>query len=280
MRPVTLTWFILGLITSSSAFAWNLEPCSAQGQKAQERAAYRKAVETAAPGSELYTPHAFPKAKSEVVENFVYYHRTAFSDTPAAALPPADRHFFELLDAGQIRFEVLQVVNWNPLRCGSRKERAFYHVVRAFNDATGEEVLRASIEDNGHVARVRHKPDAEALPPIPSLASAATSAQARFGLQPKGLQYVAAWGTLSCDEVQPCVAFQSGAGAYLMDVRRGESPVFRIEAAASRLSLGRDLTPERRVARIESLRQRGQELVSLGFDSFSPAARLPERPRP
>jgi len=152
MRTPTTAWLILGLIAgSASLHAWTLEPCSSQGPEAQSRAAYRRALESAAPGTALYTPHLFPTSNADVIEDFVYYHRNAFSDTPLAAMPAPDRHFFELLDAGKIRLEVFQVENWDLLRCGPRKERAFYYIVRAFDRTTGDEVLRASVEDNGHV---------------------------------------------------------------------------------------------------------------------------------
>lgn len=281
MRRLIMNCFVLSLTIGSTALgAWDLETCSAEGKNAQGRAAYRRALEAAAPGTALYTPNVFPKSASAVIENFVYYHRNAFSDTPAPEMPPPDRRFFELLDADRLRFEVFRVENWNPLRCGPRKERAFYHVVRVFDRTTGEELLRASIEDNGHVARVRHKPAEGSLPPILSLAEVVASIKGRFGLQPRNLQYVAAWGTIRCDEVQPCVAFQDAAAVHLTSTAAAGAPIYRIDVDAKRLSMRRDLAPAQRTALLTSVRQRGQELVSLGFDRFSTATRVIERARP
>ncbi|MFL6232720.1 MAG: hypothetical protein ACJ76N_06265 [Thermoanaerobaculia bacterium] len=270
--------FILGVLAGPAILgAWTLEPCNASGPEAQSRAAFRQALATAAPGSPLYTPHPFPKSQADVVDNFLYYHRNAFSGAPAE-LPDADRRFFELLDTGKIRFEMIRVENWNPLRCGPRKERAFYYVVRAFNSSTGEEVLRASVEDNGHVARVRHKPDGGSLPPVPALADAAGSAQRRLGLRPQQAQYIAAWGTLRCDEVQPCVSFEDGANAYVMAALNGAA-VYRIDSGA-RLSFRRDLQPAQIGARADALRKQKKELMSLGFDSFSAVSPVAGSPQP
>jgi hypothetical protein len=278
MRASTTVWLILGIVAgSTSLHAWTLQACSSQGPDAQSRAAYRRALEAAAPGTALYTPHLFPKSEADVIEDFVYYHRNAFSDMPPAAMPTPDRHFFELLDAGKIRFEVFQVENWDLLRCGPRKERAFYHIVRAFDRTTGDELLRASVEDNGHVSRVRHRPLEAPLRPIASLAQVTASARSRFGLQPSNAQYVAAWGTVRCDEVDPCVAFKQGAEVFL--ATPAAEAVYRLEAASSRLSLHGDLAPSQKEARLESLRQQGRSLVSLGFDTFTTATRV-EPPKP
>lgn len=279
MKALVTAWFVLGLTIGSAAFgSWYLENCSTTGDAARSRAEYRSSLQKATPGTALYTPNAFPSSDSQVVENFLYYHKNAFSATSWAELPAPDRRFFELLEQDQLRFEVLKVVNWNGLRCGPRKERAFFHVIRAFDRASGEELLRASVEDNGHVARVRHKPQEGVLPAISPISGVVSSVAGRFGLRPANPQYVSTWGTLRCDEVQPCVAFQAGGTSYLAINREG-APVYRIEGASRRLSLSRDLTPAQRDAHLKSLRKLGQDLVSLGFDAFVPATRVVE-PRP
>jgi len=102
------------------------------------------------------------------------------------------------------------------------------------------------------------------------------STRSRFGLQTSNAQYVAAWGTVQCDEVDPCVAFKQGAEVFLATPA---GAVYRLEAASSRLSLHRDLAPSQREARLESLRQQGRHLVSLGFDAFTTATLVePTRP--
>lgn len=268
MQRLAMICAILGLTLGSARLAaWTLEPCNSGGENAQSHREYRRALEAAAPGTSLYTPHLFPTAQEDIVENFLYYHRNALSR--AAELPQADRVFFDLLQQGRIRFQAIRVVNWSPLACGPRKQRAFYHVLRAFDRVTGEELLRVSVEDNGHVFRVRHKPEHGSLAPIPSLTEAGTSVKARSGVQPRNLQYVATWGTLRCDEVQPCVAFQDGSETYLVEAH-GKA-LYRLELTKRSLSMRKDLKSSSRDARILSLREEGRELVSLGYDRFTTA---------
>ena len=273
---ISTTSVLLGLILGPATLtAWTLEPCDPTSEHGKGQAAYRRALETAAPGTSLYTPHIFPKTQEEVVENFLYYHRTALSR--AIELPEADRIFFDLIEKKRVRFQMIRVVNWTPLSCGPRKTRAFYHILRAFDRSTGQELLRASVEDNGHVARVRHKPAQGDLPLVPSLLEVGTSAQARSGLRPRNLQYVATWGTLRCDEVQPCVAFQDGSENYLVQASAG-ARVYRLDLASGKLSMRDELAPTSRSSRIDTLRRAGRELVSLGYDRFTTAVAISKEP--
>lgn len=279
MRKILFVSVAILLLTAPPAVSdWTLVPCGSQAIGAETRAAFRRALAAAPRGSALYTPNAFPKSDAAAVDNFVYYHRTAFADTPASELRPGDRRFFELLAVGGIRFEVLRVVNWTPLQCGAHKERAFYFVLRAYDRRTGEELLRASVEDNGHVARVRHKPADTALPPIPPISAVVAAVENKLRTRGQDAQYVATWGTLQCDEVQPCVGFRAGGASYV--IAAGETgPAVRVDATSARLSLRRDFTAEKRGAVLESIRRKSQDLVSLGADTFVVASRVLHEPR-
>ncbi len=267
MKAFILVFGVLVAVSSSAvAQPWSLQPCSNDGAAAQSRAKYRAQVESAAPDTPLYTPHPYPTTDNQVIEDFLDYHQRAFSQTPADHIPEADLRLFDVVKRGDARFEVFDVSNWTPLRCGERKARKLFHVIRIFDRATGEELARASVDDAGHVARLRHVPADRPLSPIPSLAQTVASVRARTGLKPTNAEYISTWGTPGCDEVSPCVAFRDAKQTFV--TRGPQRTVFRFETDGPGISLSKDLTPAKRQQVLLDVKGRGQGLLSVGADLF------------
>jgi hypothetical protein len=171
---MTLYVVALSLLTGTVADArgWSLEDCDETGPAAEKRAEYAAAVKAAAPDTPLYAPHPFPRTDAEVFANFVAFHTSAFADTPLAAMSSHDQRLFTALQEQRIRYEVVDVENWSPLRCAVPKSRQAWLVLRLFDAADGTELARASVDDTGHVGRLRHRPSGRELAPILDLHSA------------------------------------------------------------------------------------------------------------
>jgi len=267
MKPFILALGLLAAVSSSAlAKPWSLQSCSTGGAAAQARAEYRTQVESAAPDTPLYTPHPYPTTDDQVIEDFLDYHLRAFSQTPVERIPEADRRLLDVVQSGDARYEVFDVSNWTPLRCGDRKSREIFHVIRIFDRTTDKELARVSVDDAGHVARLRHKPTDQTLAPIPSLAETVASVRARTGLKPVDAEYIATWGTPGCDEVSPCIALRNAQQAFV--TRGPQRTVFRFETAGPGISLSKDLTPEKRGQVLLDVKGHGQGLLSVGADVF------------
>jgi len=257
----------LGCLGAGAAAAWTPEPCRQDTAWAQTRHEYERAVKEAAPGSALYTAHPFPKTDQEVVESFIEFHSRAFADMPAERLGTEEQALFNALGENRLRFEVHRVVNWTPLACGPRKARRFFFVIRMIDRENGEELARASVDETGHVARLRHRPEGAGFPPWPALTEARAVLRARVAPGAHDPQLVATWGTLRCDEVEPCVAMRDGNRLWLTT----SGAVYRIDLARPEFSFRRDLGAGRREAVLQAVAQAGEKLISLGGDRFAVA---------
>jgi hypothetical protein len=246
--------------------------CDSDSAAAASRAEYAKAVRTAAPDTPYYAAHPFPRTDEQAIDDFVEFHTRAFGSLDVAVMPAAERRFFAALAADRVHFEVARVANWSPLRCGPRKARRYYFLIRAFDSETGTELLRVTVDDAGHVAHLRHKPEGRSLRPIPELAEARQQAAALLAGTPHDARYVTAWGSLRCDDLVPCIAMEGDAETLLMDGSTGD--LYRIRDAGKRFSFRTDLSPARRALTWDAARRAGGELITLGGDTVAVAQPL------
>lgn len=172
----------------------------------------------------------------------------------------------------------MKVENWTPLRCGSPKARTTWALLRLFDVDSGEELARATLDEIGHVARLRHRPIDRPLTPIPSLDLAEASLR-EVAPRARDSQFVSTWGTLKCDELVPCVAMRRGTRVLLLDSRTGR--LFEFDDSAPRRSFQRDvakLSGDQRASYLSGLAAENRALVSLGRDAFVEAALIGNAP--
>ncbi len=276
MKRFTIFLFVLLFCTAATAQSkpWSLEPCATTGPAASARAKYAAAVRAAAPDTPLYTPHPFPTTPQEVFEDFVVYHMNAFRDTPNTEIPPEQLRLLTALETNQVRYEVVKVEDWTPLRCGSRKARETWSVLRIFDTSTGDELVRATVDNVGHVGKLRLRPVDGSLAPMMDLSTATASVRA-VAPGARDAEYVTTWGLPGCDEVTPCVAMRNGPRVYLVDGRTGA--LFLLTSPSKRLSFRNDLSRARRADTLRGVAQAGARLMSLGQDAFAQFEAVPGR---
>jgi hypothetical protein len=230
--------------------------------------AFAKKVHSAEPGSTLYVPHPFPQADQQVIDDFLYQHQEAFGDMPFDQLAAPERRFFSAVRSKTVRFEVLRIENWSPLRCGPERQRSFYFLVRVIEKDGGAEIARAALEDSGLLVKIVNKPEDRHLPPLAGFEASAKLALRKTGVQGRDLQYVTTWGNLRCDTLAPCVVSRSGSTMLLV---KG-SEVYRLDPGRKRFSFARDLGAPGAMSNVaRDLGTRGEKLVSLGQDVFAAA---------
>lgn len=270
MRYIGSTFLLLAgsFLAPAAAEPWSLTPCGVEHQRQWQ--AFAEAMKQASPGSSVYVPNPFPKTDQQVIDNFLYQHGEIWGDTPLEQRRPEEQRLFSMVDSGQVRFQVLRVENWTPLRCGPKGQRTFYFIVRVLDGRSGAEISRAALNNDGLLARLRHKPLDRDLSAIMGLEEAARSVISRNRIQGRDFQYVTTWGSLECDLLSPCVSFRSAGRSYLA---KGKD-LYLLRPDEESFSLRRDLTPHRKAAIVQQLRERGKSLVSVGGDAFGVAVRV------
>lgn len=244
---------------------WFLEQCPESfDAKASKLASDLRQAE---PGSPVYVPYPFPKTDHAVFADFVHQFRYGWSDRDPAQIPTPERNLYSLLEQQLIRYEVLEIAEWRPQRCGAvygRTDSLF--LLRLFHAGSGEEVARVSLQETGLLG-VLQLPLAADRPfaltdshHLESLDQAVAAAR-RLGLEPKQLQYVALGSpSLACYDTVPCVAFRAGRNVLLY--RAGQ--LFELEHEKVRIDRDRFVRKtSERAAAIKELRA-GEHFVSLG----------------
>ncbi len=279
MRGVLAVCSVTGialLVGASAAAAWSLvDDC--QPQEYQKWQAFKEDVRGAKPGSPLYVPYPFPQTDDEVIADYLYHYRQMWSGARYEELPEEERTVFAGVEKGTLRFIVVRVENWTPLRCRAQKKVEFYFLLRIFITDGGREISRAALTDAGFFAM--GAPLTTDAPitrnRLPSIAEAQRSLAAELKIQGELAQYVATFGTtaLRCPPVAPCAVFRVGAETYLLPVgggwfvipenRRELSADLELATIERRNDLLRSLTPEER-------------LVSLGGQHFTVARLIKE----
>lgn len=270
MKKISIVVLLLSLcgpLHAQPSKVWLPSECDPSSGAEYARAAERQRAAT--PTDPAYLPHPYPSADKEVIEDFIYRHRRAYSDVPV--LPIEERRFFDAFEAGDLRYEIFKVANWTPARCGRHRMADFYFLIRFFKRNTGEEVTRAALDNSGHVAAVVHGDPGVPIQDFRSLQ------QARQLLgdvlkEPIGMtQYVTTWGTLRCEFLWPCVAMQGERSIILAH----EDEVWRVEADRPTESVrARMGTLAARRDFLQRLRDGTDKMVTLGGDSLSHITRV------
>lgn len=265
-RLLLLVLALPGAAYSATERDWALGACD-EAALAEGRSRAAASVRDAEKGSSDWLPFLFPTKAEEIVEDVLAIHRRAFSDVAAAELPEADRRFFELADRGGLRTEVVRIADWTPNRCDPRVTRDGDWLARFFVSASGEEITRALVHDNGMLGRLRHASASYTFPPLPDLRLPDGLAIDLSELDRTSGQYVTLWGPVECDALAPCLAWRASDGAIVV---RGDE-WFRVNRDSERVSFARDLQASSKAATAERVQRENRQLISLGGDLWAVA---------
>ena len=186
--------------------------------------AFAQAMQEAKPGSPIYAPKPFPKTVAEVIENFKYGYAQMWKRTRWVDLPEDERPFFRAVQNETLALRIERVENWTPTRCLAEHQKDFFYLLYVTDTASGQEVARFTLNQNGLVSGWAVSPsakDAIAAPyraaVAPKLTAAVASVRSRFGVKADRAQYVTTYGTpMECPVVAPCIALQAGSKSYLL----------------------------------------------------------------
>ena len=159
---------------------------------------------------------------------------------------------YSALERNTLSFRIIKVENWAPDRCRPDRQRDFLYVLYITDTATGDEVARAFLNQNGLLSGWTIAPgeDEDAShaalyreSAAPRLEEALGQAHARFGVKGSRAQYVTTWGNPECPLPSPCVAFQAAGKHYLfrtgdlVELSSGNRSYTGAEIAATRSRL-------------------------------------------
>ena len=264
---VVSLFFGIGLGFSTEGFGWVVEEsCAAQLE--QDRAALRQLLQAAPVGSVHEVPRPFPTTEAEILEDFLFKVRGWVE----AGKPERqeDLTFRNELESGSLRFEIVRVEEWMPMRCYPGAANAFYFLIRAFDRRTEAEVARAALAESGLLEELLlAQQDWSRERPLIDLGEGLAQVASWVGFRkpPQDAQYVTTGGTQRCPLLFPCVAFRQE-GKVMLLVPQGK------EVAA--FELGSELldrsacvrTPEEASGRydrlVEQAKSKGEELFMLG----------------
>jgi hypothetical protein len=266
---------------AGAAEPWGLVTCPPESDaKALE---LRQDVLAAAPGSAVYVPHPFPVDPAHVAADFVFQYREGWSEEAEELRPPETASVLGLIEEGRARYEVIEIADWRPERCGwLRGTRVKSALLRVFETNSGDEAARAIIGPTGLLDKVvaRDLAASESIHSfamadghdIASLGEVASVAQ-DYGLALEDPQYVTLSSpSIACREENPCVVGRIGERVLLY--RAGK--LFELEHLSNRFSLSAfTRSGQERDALIGSMTE-GQAAVSLGGDQMTLATPLPK----
>jgi len=272
-----LKTFVLALFASTApAAGWTLVDCPPEVVKTW--APQETALRAARPGDPLYLPRPFPKAREEVVQDYVHEFQRLLKDTPPASLPKGAAAVLEGMRRGTLRYDVLRIVNWSPTRCVKERRLDAYHLLRVVDGRSGLEITRSVLDESGRLTVISttmedERTDSPARQEVrlrpPDVAL--RDGKARFRIRGESPQYVTTFGTLRCTTFAPCLAFRGAGHVYLISY---DGDLFEIDQKGRRLEMGKDIgSPELNDPILKSLGPEGR-VVSLGGKVFTPARRV------
>jgi len=252
-----------------TALPWNLASCDPSGEPRWH--AFEQEVRAVKPGATLYVPKPYPTTDAQVIADFLYHFRSlrkAKNSERLAALPlPNDKRVVEGIDQERVSYHVVRVENWTQMRCGWQHKQDFYYVVQVLDVASGEELTRAALDYSGlFVTSINMptsvpgpvEPSARRLLPAP--ATAMDEVNREFGLQGVDPEYFAAFGTIDCDFIFPCLAFHEHGLSYV--VYRHE--LFEVSTGGPKLMRGKDVGTRATNEALLSTLAPDERLISLG----------------
>ena len=264
MRMIMKAALLAGALAApaSTAFAWNLAPCSVA--VLQRRAEAARELRAAQPGSLKYVPKHFPRNGAELVENYRYHILSSWKHIDGAAMSSEQRALLDGLRNNTVAIKVERVQNWGIRRCGDPGSGDSYHLLRISDRASGREIARAALHESGVVEQTGFAGPSDK--PLASLAEVATDVERTVGASAQSPVYVTSTGTLRCDALMPCVAVRARDSVFLTTP---DGELFEIPARRRVLSFKNDLgTNENRARTQQDLAARGEVVTSLGGDQF------------
>ncbi len=269
MRMIKTALLLAGalVLPASTAFAWNLTPCSQAALQKRGEAIHQ--LRAAQPGSLQYIPKPFPRNGVEVVEDYRYQILSRWSHSAPSELSDAQRALMDGLERDTLAIDVERVQNWSLRRCSDAGAGDSYHLLRIFDRASGKEIARAALQESGVLEQTGFPGAADG--PIADLNTVAKKVSEAVGAPAQSPVYVTSTGTLRCDVLMPCVAVRSQSSVFLV---APEGEMFEIPAQRRLLSFKNDLGNEqKRNAKQKELAPRGEVVTSLGGDQFVVARR-------
>lgn len=283
MKIVRMVALLLAWAGVAAAQPWIPNECSKRYES--EWNEFARAMREAKPGSQIYAPKPFPKNEAEVIEDFKYGFRQMYTGMRPEEIPQDEWPLYIAVEKNTLSFRVIRVENWAPHRCYPDQQHDFYYALYMTDAASGREVGRAVVNQNGLLAEWNSNPvGAEANEPwvavylsgaAPRLADALAQVQARFGIKGSRAQYVTTWGQPQCGTIAPCVAFQAGGNTYLY--RAGDLVMFS-PASKSFKRAEMYATRTRRFEISGSIDPAKEWLVTVADDRWVVAKRVQPKP--
>jgi hypothetical protein len=274
MRVLLLAMALNVVTTLPAAASWHLVSCGAD--RVDEWARHRRVLLEATVESPHYLPKPFPRNSAEVIEDYRYELRRLWPTR--ADVPENMRSIYDGVQSNALRFDVVQVENWMPERCGRQSERSRDYLIRLTRMADGVELGRTTLGDDGfwmvQVPAGKREPSEsidENRAGFMELAEALERVHADFGVEGREPQYVSVAGApLRCESFAPCVAFRVGDDVYLVSPKL---ELVRLPAGARRVDKEMGTGP--RMSAVGRLGLGPDEgVISLGGEAFAVAHRV------
>jgi len=173
-------------------------------------------------------------------------------------MPAEEARLFRLADEKALRWKVIQVTDWSPLRCDPSQPRDMFWMARLFDATDGEEIARATIAASGLVNIVRF--NSPTAPRLGEPLSFSAELPQTLGASPDSSQYVYLYTTLQCSSIDPCVAWRSPKGILV----QAHDALVLVPSGQSPLRFDVELAGKARSAEYSKVRSRGDHIVSLG----------------
>ncbi len=151
------------------------------------------------------------------------------------------------------------------MRCAWQHNEAFFFVVQVIDSANGTEISRAVVAESGLFVSSINLPVSDAVEPsanriLPTPQIAMKEIDQALGLDGINPQYIATFGTISCDMAFPCLAFHQGSSSYMLYHRE----LWEVSPRGPHLTRGKEVgTLDRNQAELNKLTS-DERLVSLG----------------
>lgn len=221
MNALAITSLLVALAGGGYDSGWVPEECP-QGLPA-EWGRFEKEVRKAIPSSTLYVPKPFPLTEADVLKDLRHQYFRIWGKITQSDLPKEERPLVEGFRKGSLRFQVMTVINWTPVRCLPKRPTQFSYLIRILNKG-GEETARFALERSGLWSQyviaeeefgIRAPWEQQGLPSLPA---ALSEVKSRYGIEGARAQYVyTVAGTVRCDILVPCIAFQARGKMYVLD---------------------------------------------------------------
>jgi hypothetical protein len=282
MRVARLIVALIAWAGVAGAQPWIPNECSVRHEKKWSE--FARAMREAKPGAQIYAPKPFPKDEPEVIEDFKYGYRQMLKGMSDGEMLQEEWPLYMALEKNTLSFRLLRVENWAPDRCRPDRQRDFSYLLYLTDTASGQEVGRAFLNQNGLLAGWAIAPSGTELngpeaalyreSGAPQLTEALAQVVARFGIKGARAQYVTSWGRPECPLVSPCVAFQAGGKSYLY---RGGDLVEISSASRSFNRADMEATRTRHLEIAGSIDPTKEWLVSIADERWVLASRVMPR---